>query len=155
MNIYLLLDAIVAVILVVAVIIFVVHNQRRPLYKFKDLEKPELESQAKFKFNFNLPKFKFNFNWPQINLPFFQAVTAVLSLFFLLVAAVKEVGSPWLMLSGLFFLLYLALRRVNSFKQRYKRRKVSKIIKLAFSHSFWLWGFIFLSGLWLIFFVIH
>lgn len=96
----------------------------------------------------------FNFSWPKIDLFFFQAATAIFSLFFLLIAAIKEVGSPWLMLSGLFFLVYLVLQRINYFKLRYKRRKMSKILKMAFGHSFWLWGFIFLTMLWVIFFII-
>ncbi len=150
MTVYLLIG--LTALLIITIIVFIVHNQRRPLYQFDGAFEPEeskvsTEQVNRLNFNFSLPKIK-------INLFLFQMLTAILSLFFLLIAAIKEVGSPWLMLSGLFFLIYLVLQRINSFKRRYKRRKVSKILKLAFSHSFWLWGFIFLTGLWLIFFVI-
>lgn len=136
------------------IIILVIRSQRRPLYQFSYGEDEEIAPQQRrrwrlhINFNFSLPKIK-------INLFLFQTISsAVAALTFLLIAAIKEVGSPWLMLCGLFFLIYLVLQRINSFRRRYRRRKMSKIFKMAFGHSFWLWGFIFLTMLWVIFFII-
>ncbi len=143
-----------AVALVISIIILIVRSQRRPLYQFSYGKDEEIAPQQRRRWglhinlNFSLPKIK-------INLLIFQTITAaVAALTFLLIAAIKEAGSPWLMLSGLFFLIYLVLQRINSFRRRYRRRKMSKILKMVFGYSFWLLGFIFLTILWVIFFII-